>query len=429
MSTDLLGVAVVSCNKCGKSNSLDSKFCRSCGAAIIEADVLLAKEQNEALINDGYRLLNENRQDEAEILATTVVDNDPSSISALALLGDCHERVGRYDEALACYEKIVELNPDSALDKVRVTHLRKLLTNRALESNSGSNSRSALLAAIAAVVLVGSVGAIIALATTRSSTKTVATITPGEVQPAGIPLQGFGPNLGSIQPPVDGAESVGEPKTTPPTAGSTPPVNSGANSTTGGRPVPPVDPSGTLPNPVGNGKTVNPNEGTVAPWQPFGKGPVSIEKSDGTGAAAPPNLDNPDPRVDNTANSTVPAKQAAPEPVIEIRASGGSAKVTQGGGEIESPGGAVKADTLIRVARNQFMTGNYAGAADAYEKALRAGAPAGSTNQRLAQCFEKLGRTSEAIAAYGRAAKAFDASGSASAAAACRQAIKVLQGG
>ncbi len=93
-------------------------------------------------------------------------------------------------------------------------------------------------------------------------------------------------------------------------------------------------------------------------------------------------------------------------------------------------------ETLLRVARQHFQTGNFSQAADAYEKALRAGAEVGSTNQRLAQCYERLGRKSEAIGAYRRAISAYESalrSGGnearlKAAIEACQRAISVLGG-
>lgn len=430
MSTDLLGVVVISCKKCGKANSLDSKFCKSCGAEIVEDDLLQAKEQNEQLITDGYRLLNEGRQDEAELLAKSSVDNDPSSPTALALLGDCHERAGRYDEALLCYERVVELNPDSALDKVRVAHLRKMLTGQSLQNNQGSNRKYALFAALAAVVVVGSIGAIIALTTSSkgAAPKLVASSTN---PPADRELTGFNEPTTRNTP----SNSTKPPAVNEPSDGGTPeqgavrkPAASAAPG--GGRPVPSLGAGVGLPSPVANGGFVNPNEGGNVPIDPS-KG-FKVEPNQGNETATTPpagNSDNIDPKVDQGSAGTLAAKPNPPEQVIDIKASGGQPKASLGGGEMDTSGGAAKADTLIRVARNQYMTGNYSGAADAYEKALRAGAPNGSTNQRLAQCYEKLGRSSDAISCYSKAAKAFESSGNGSAAAACRQAIKVLQGG
>jgi Tfp pilus assembly protein PilF len=80
------------------------------------------------------------------------------------------------------------------------------------------------------------------------------------------------------------------------------------------------------------------------------------------------------------------------------------------------------------LARDKFLSGDFEGAAVAYEKLLSSGGDPGLTNQRLAQCYEKLGRKSEAKEAYRRAIAAFEAKGNQDALETCRQALKVLGG-
>jgi tetratricopeptide (TPR) repeat protein len=98
--------------------------------------------------------------------------------------------------------------------------------------------------------------------------------------------------------------------------------------------------------------------------------------------------------------------------VVEIRPSAGSEQSGKSGGGSEpvapdSPDARTSAEVLIRTARDAFVRGDYGRASDAYEKALARGASRGSTNQRLAQCYERLGRKGDAIAAYERAVAAY----------------------
>jgi len=143
-----------------------------------------------------------------------------------------------------------------------------------------------------------------------------------------------------------------------------------------------------------------------------------------------PKLD-PDPEPNATADP--PAKRPS---IVKISPSKGGGTNLGGSTTITPPGNSPQeAETLVRVARQNFLAGDYNRAADAYAKALRAGADKGSTNQRLAQCFEKLGRKEEAIQAYQRAINGFegrsgaDRQRAATAIESCKQAMKLLQGG
>ena len=85
-------------------------------------------------------------------------------------------------------------------------------------------------------------------------------------------------------------------------------------------------------------------------------------------------------------------------------------------------------------ARQFFNSGDYAKAAKAYEDALAAGAEPASTNQRLGQCYQRLGRKADAKRAYENAVRYFTAQVQASpdsvtlrtALQACQQALKAL---
>jgi tetratricopeptide (TPR) repeat protein len=88
---------------------------------------------------------------------------------------------------------------------------------------------------------------------------------------------------------------------------------------------------------------------------------------------------------------------------VDIKLSQDQPRNTDGG--IDANG----LEALVRTAKGQYQIGNYQAAAATYENALRAGADPAMTNQRLGQCYERLGQTSEAKAAYGRAIAAIQA--------------------
>lgn len=422
---------MICCAQCQVENSLDSKFCRGCGAAISDVELIAAREANAQLVGDGFRLLKDDRADEAQMAAEQALANDPQDPVALSLLGDCHERSGRLDEALTCYEKMVELQPDSPLDRIKVQHLRKMLTARALEPEPDDRRRAMLMAGLVGVVVFALAGAAVAILNRPAPAEQRLAFNDGVQQ-----VEGFGRAEDAAQkPPATQTQSttytgqaatsqlapgdVGPIKNDAETQGGTPPVS------TVGRDLPSI--GGRLPNATRSGSTAS-LTGEIAPLRVNVPQSFSL-KPDGSGDAA--GLPRPVPQPDlNEPKDEAPTPPAPRDSgvVMEIRPSAGQA--TLRGGSESTGSSAGRAETLARVARNQLQTGNYAAAAGAFEKALGAGADPGPTNQRLAQAYERMGRTRDAIAAYTRAADAFESGAgtrSKAAAIACRQAVKVLQ--
>lgn len=414
---------MLTCTQCGKPNSLDGRFCNGCGAALPERDLEQAIEDQERLLAEGHRLLNERRIDEARMVAENVLGSNPSSTKALALLGDAHEAEGRLDEALAAYERILELDPDSTLDRIKVAHLRKLLSVRLLQAEAGGDRRTGLVAALAAVVLVASLGAWWALRTPQS---------PGddlvEKPSGGIAMEPFrvAANGGSTPslPPQPNANANPNANAT----GGGAPDQANANQPETRREAPPIPAADgalrRLPDALPNG-VERPLEGEIRPINPL---PTGVQITPNAANAKPA---DPDPQPE-------PPKPEEKKPVedpgvIDVRLSKGNP--IQRGGSQTSPPAEQGVEALLRVAREHFQLGRYDRAAGALEQALRQGADPGSANQRLAQAYERMGRKADAVAAYGRAIKAYEAATARGggehlrdAIATCRQAMRVLQG-
>lgn len=123
---------MVSCRHCGVANTATSKFCSQCGWAIDAADAQSAAAVIASEVAEGQRLFGENRHTEALAVAETVLLSDPDNVPALALKGDCLERSGDIEGALAAYENVVTLKPDSPLDRIRVAQLRRMASAPAL---------------------------------------------------------------------------------------------------------------------------------------------------------------------------------------------------------------------------------------------------------------------------------------------------------
>lgn len=398
---------MVNCEHCQARNSLDSLFCKSCGREIPAEALAAAKAENAKLVTEGYTMLGEGRTDEAELLGKAALEADPNSAGAYSLLGMVYERRGEHVGALECYERVIQINPDSALDKIKIQQLRTHLSKN-LRTDVKPSVMRAWLGGAAAVLFMGSLGAIFAIYFARpasaqtSNQSTVSQPTADAQVPFSQPLikdskpETTAANSGGVQP-VD--ETNQEPIT------NDPPVRVAANG--GGSPRPRLNPrrsSGLtqLPNPSEGGTTEvgGPAEDNteVKPWTPPSN--VSLVPTGNR------DLNDPAPEGGNKAQPTnsqpnpAPASSNDKKTIIDIKVR--DKGNTRGGGESleSSPAGA---EAALRAAQEQHLSGRYDSAAKSYEKARSMGNDSGSVNQKLGQAYDKAGKKSEAIAAYERA--------------------------
>ncbi len=461
---------MVKCSQCGKQNTLDSRFCRACGTEV-PADVAAeAREANEKLVAEGRRLLLESRSAEAKLLAETTHENDPASANALSLLGECHERFGHHEQAIECYERVLELQPDSALERIKLDHLRKSMTGQADASPGPSGrNRAAIGAGLAAVALVASIGAVFALDGDKARAETKSSGSTNAVQ---APM----PTVEAMPKSYDAAAEVATP--TKPTADESddepavteekparreperaapprqePRATQPDRAPT--RPAQPAQPAAdprkvavgpTLPAPTPNGDRVNPNEGGYRPLSPANTR-ITVSKEEPTKPpaklATPPKKTgaDADPKPFNPGMIDIRPSQDNPRQI------GGSETIreNQDGGMRRSPtrpaadptAGVKGAQALMKVAQQHMLTRNFAAAADAYEKAIRAGASPTTAYQRLGQCYQEMGRRAEAIGAYSKAIRAMESAAASDPSVAermqvsidaCKKAIKILGG-
>lgn len=408
---------MIACKHCETENSLDSTFCKSCGLEIPSEDREAIRGELQKLVTEGYALLGQNRTEEAALVAQKVLEDLPNSADALSLLGMCHERNDDLLAALQCYERVVELNPDSALDKIKVQSLRNALA-RHLKEDKKPNRTIALIGAAAAVIVVASIGGIIATLVARPADATVAKLDQ-PVMDTGAPF---------AAPPGTKTNATTTPTTGNPPAGQNdvPPIQSPVQNPIS---VPPLGRPGTTLPPVGDiGTRRDPGEAPVNPLP----GGIEVVPS---GGGTPPrtNPDDPQPEGGTTTSATTPQPKEDPNKGIEITIHKGQQRPVGGSEPIQdNPTGGLAG--LMKSAQEQYLLGQYAKAASTYEAALRAGGDAGRVNQRIGQCYERLGKTAEAIAAYSRAEAALDAavkSGRTSAKAtldAVRSALRNLRG-
>lgn len=129
------------CKRCGNINPHNSRYCRHCGAHLeqpgavlplpeeefnLEAEEAAPPNQEEVnrLLERAFGLSERGDLTGAAFLCTQAIELDPHSVSAHSLLGLLYERMGRREEAIVEYERVVELNPASRVDLEHLAQLR-----------------------------------------------------------------------------------------------------------------------------------------------------------------------------------------------------------------------------------------------------------------------------------------------------------------
>ena len=386
---------MIACDSCGVANMADSRFCRNCGAQLAAPTAHSPSDEDLKMVHDAQRLFGEGRYDEASVVATAIIEGDPFCINALAIKGDCHERLGEYAEALQCYRDILKIQPESQLDRIRVARLEKIVSSGEIEiGKPAGRRRTALGAAVAAAILLVSSGSALILAAQ---------------QPTDAPTQQAVDGDGAQSNPFLPVPFVPGNTNYAPNQQSAPQnmAYDGIQSTGGGTGINPlVTPGGAQR--IAPGALPDVPRGQIDPMatnrvNPDDVRPVKVDVDPGVAGSRQGPPGDPDPTVvsgngGNSGNRDV---------VVDVRPSQGTGSGSATG-NTQVDDRAVRVEQLIRVAREKQILGDFAKAADAYEKALALGASPASTNQRLAQCYTKLGKKAEAVKAYERAISAFE---------------------
>lgn len=397
---------MISCKHCLTANSLDSTFCKHCGTQMPEAEVVEAKAKLEELVQTGFDLLKEGRSEEAMIIAENAVTSNPSSPAALSLKAMCHEGRGEAAEALECYERVVDLKPDSALDKIKVNQLRNLMVAKTTAAAASPDRRSAVLLAASIAVLVIVVG----IFAVRSLTRAPVQVASNDNR---LPQNSM---VQSFAQPTPVATATPGPVNTPAPQPSTAPANT--PDTTGGLPTMPPGSGGMLPSAGNDGSEMVP--------------PIKVENppaNNGGSRPAGSPAKNPDDGTIVNPPSPSPSPSAPPKSdgQINITVHGQRPPSSAGNGGNGESGNGLQA--LLGAARSNFQLGHWSEAARNYEQAIAQGGGRASNLQRLGDCYRHLGQVDKAVDALTRAADSYEASGNQAGADSCRQAIKVLKGG
>lgn len=292
-----------------------------------------------------------------------------------------------FAEALEAYQRVAEVRPDHAMDRIRIAHIEKLVAAEEIAVEEPVGNRKGVLLVAAAGVLLLSVSAVLFMVSSQPKTDTSGWVVSNEQ------ATGFTEIDPTLVPTVPGAVSSPEPSAQP-TTESTTAITHDSPARRGGfvqtRPDSGFVRAGS-PSELGNAPFTPPVN--LEPWQ-------NPQPNTNTATARP---------ADEVEGATLGAPEQPTEKeddpgVIEIR----TKPQEQGNNPGASSGGAQTAEELIQKARNLYIQENYSGAAAAYEQAIDKGATSGATYQRLAQCYEKLGRRGDAIKNYRKAVAAFD---------------------
>lgn len=423
----------MNCSNCKTRNPIGSNFCRNCGGSLTAPTGSLAeeearrveeertREQVAELLTRAFGLSERNQVADAIPLAEEASRLLPTSTAAHALCATLYERARRNEDAIAAMEKVVELNPDSAVDRDKLERMRRGVhwaPRREPAPEEKERPRWLPFAAAAGVfALVCVLGVVVLRGSASSRTRTPRSLVKVDAPPATVfvPAATPAPNLLSPTPmpgwtsPTPAPAVVDNGRSDPfapigsrpmgqavaPTPGPQLPNFTGGGS---------VDARGTLP-PLGgvqNAQSVPPV--TVA------RPPQSDGAGNGIPAGPPPNNPTPAPSGDSG--------------YIRIQVN-----PPKTGDKPADP-----SDPLVRAQMHQ-SGGRYREALAAYRSALDQGADAGECQQGIALCHQRLGEDDAAREAYRRAIVAYEAQISGArrrfaekGLSACRAALEVLGG-
>lgn len=423
------------CPECGTKNPAENNFCRQCGhkvesiAAnkISEADFTRALPEDEqvaGLMDKAYRLRSEKNLPEAVLVCREALALLPDSTSAHSLLGQLQEESGNHEAAITEYRKVLELNPGSIADRMKLDDLLKDPAHSSLnesppprvhmiDRHSDRVPAGVLAAGFGILVLL--LGGVLALILNTLHTNSPQYI----VDRTGIKDHG--------SPSVTGSETTnpqnnGSPNTSgiaansatannnPMNSNATTPNKNGSGNTANNRSNnPPVGPSSGIPL---NGYPLNyipypvptfPNAGMNASNPPSGAAPPANSQKVKSAALKPNPLASK--RNNNTNPNTDSARIHLPSPpdedkeIINITVSKGggngivgnqgSANPANTGEQSRNPATS-EAQTHIQAGQDRMNKMDYSGAITALRLALpNANDDSGFVYQLLGQCYQE----------------------------------------
>lgn len=428
----LVLVLMVECRNCQRNNSVDSTFCRGCGHPLDEADVMAACEQIERAVAGGYTQYNDGNVDSAIGIALKCLEWDRNSSSAASLLAMCYERKGQVADALKSYERVLELNPNSALDKIKVEQLRSRLGERKKLAIDFSGDKPKLIAAACALgfLILG-----LGYSFTNRGPKADARVAENMPAVTSEPAPTLKPvtDSGAGQPQQQPVTQTPAQANVPPTTNTVMPVQGLANTQPTDNPTDTATKSETVLQPEKTlkkkpesvydpGEPDNREGDDPVPSNPQPKRPEVVAIRDPepvhpTIAVRPPHVQqdrtpksDPDPTPVGSGPSTTTQPQPAKDPaVMEITNVSPRKKPTTPNGSEPVISAKNKVVVLMQAGAESYQAGNYARAAKSFEGVIGSGGETAKVRYRLAQSYERLGKRTDAAKSYRRAADLYSA--------------------
>jgi len=131
------------CEHCGHENPEGAQSCEECGVSLSVAEQPQPEPEaertgtkfdpahSEAMLHEAFRLSDEGKLDEAITAAEEAVAANPGSTSAHSVLGTLLHRKGEVNRAIAEYETVLALSPESGADRARLEQVLGIRRGRA----------------------------------------------------------------------------------------------------------------------------------------------------------------------------------------------------------------------------------------------------------------------------------------------------------
>lgn len=374
------------CTQCGADNTDNSRFCHQCGhrlqperklppldEGVFQMDTPEQQEKIQHLLNEALSHEAEGRLQEAILACEGVLVLDPANTSAHSLLGLIYEKQGDLRKAVAEYEKVVALNPDSVADRAKLEDLRRRLHMPTPRTPREEPNQLPLLIGIFVAVGLFVMGL---AALNYQERREPARMQPPPTAPAqptpqaGYPSSNwypYNPSVPTYVPPQTPAEP--QPMASPPQARPTERASSGNRNQR--LPLPPLPPL------------------TVVPSQPSTPSQNRRSEQPATsGSVVMPDV----PLPQNSGG-----QPAGRQPVMEIIVRPGT------GGVVAPPPPSMEAEDLLRVAQQHQLAGRYREAIPLYQKALQGATDKGFVYQQMGLCYQRIGDLDSARRAYQQA--------------------------
>jgi tetratricopeptide (TPR) repeat protein len=385
------------CTQCGAYNTDDSRFCHQCGhrlqperkmppldESVFQLDSPEQQQKIQQLLDEALTHESQGRLHEAALACEGVLVLDPANTSAHSLLGLIYEKQGDLQKALAEYEKVVALNPDSVADRAKLEEVRRRLHMPSPRPPQEEPNQAPLLIAIFVAVGLFVLGLAAMNYQARPRSSPAPTQTPAVTQsapPAAYsPYNWYAPAApGYAPPPVPQM-----PPLKPDNLSVAPPRERSAeqqgSATRAERtPLPPLPPI-----------TVVPSQSAATPSNRSHGRTSSPEPSTGGSVVMP------DVALQPGAGGQTPERQ----PVMEITVRPGTGG---NGGVVAPPPPSMESEDLMRVAQQHQLAGRYREAIPLYQKALQGATDKGFIYQQIGLCYQRLGELDSARNAYQQA--------------------------